>query len=96
MTHPYVCHDSFICVPWLSPLFTNDEGSLVQQTQVEQRTETTLTIGVTRENFYQQLQPIAFGLSFNLNLESQYPWSLLNGIWKKRPRGLDHRLKFEI
>jgi len=25
--------------------------------------------------------PIAFGVSFNLNLQSQSPWSLFNGTW---------------
>jgi len=45
---------------------------------------------------YRMLQPIAFGVSFNLNLQSQSPWSLFNGPWQKRPRELDHRLRFEI
>jgi len=27
------------------------------------------------------LQPVAFGVSFNLNLQSQFPWSLFNGTW---------------
>ena len=27
------------------------------------------------------VQPIAFGVSFNLNLPSQSPWSLFNGTW---------------
>ena len=43
-----------------------------------------------------RVQPIAFGVSFNLNLQSQSPWSLLNGTWQKRPRELDYRLRFEI
>ena len=30
-------------------------------------------------------QPIAFGVSCNLNLQSQSPWSLFNGTWQKRP-----------
>ena len=42
------------------------------------------------------LQPIAFGVSFILNLQSQSPWSLLNGTWQKRPRELDYQLRFEI
>jgi len=42
------------------------------------------------------LQPIAFGVLFNLNLQSQSPWSLFNGMWQKRPRELDYRLRFEI
>jgi len=41
-------------------------------------------------------QPIACGVSFNLNLPSQSHWSLFNGTWQKRPRELDHRLGFEI
>jgi len=28
-----------------------------------------------------QIQPIAFGATFNLNLHSQSPWSLFNGTW---------------
>ena len=41
------------------------------------------------------LQPIAFGVSFNLNLQSQSSWSLFNGTWEKRPRALEYRLRFE-
>jgi len=43
------------------------------------------------------IQPIAFGLSLNLNLpgQSQSHWFLFKGSWQKRPRTLDHRLKFE-
>ena len=44
----------------------------------------------------QDIQPIAFGVSFNLNLQSQSPWSLFNGTWQKRPSELDYRLRFEI
>jgi len=35
------------------------------------------------------VQPIAFGVSFNLNLQSQSHSSLLDGTWQKRPRDLD-------
>jgi len=42
------------------------------------------------------IQSIAFGVSFNLNLQSQSPWSLFNGTWQKRPRKLDDRLRSEI
>ena len=31
----------------------------------------------------------------NANLQSQSHWSLFNGTWQKRPRELDHRLRFE-
>ena len=41
------------------------------------------------------LQPIASGVSFILNLQSQSHWSLFNGTWQKRPRELDYRLRFE-
>ena len=41
------------------------------------------------------VQPIAFGLQFNLNLQSQYPWSLFNRTWQKRPRELECRMGFE-
>ena len=41
-------------------------------------------------------QPIAFSVSCNLILQSQSHWSLFNGTWPKRPRGLDNRLSFEI
>jgi len=41
------------------------------------------------------LQPVAFAVSFNVNLQSQSPWSLFNGTWQKKPRELDHRLRFE-
>jgi len=42
------------------------------------------------------VQSIAFGGSFNLDLQSQSYWSLFNGTWQKRPRELDYRLGFEI
>jgi len=42
------------------------------------------------------VQPIAFGMSFNLHLQSQYHWSIFNGTWQKRPRELEHRLRFKI
>jgi len=43
-----------------------------------------------------EIQPIAFVVSFNLNLEYQSHWSLFNRMWQKRPRELDHHLlKFE-
>jgi len=35
------------------------------------------------------VQPMAFGVSFNLNLQSQSLWSLFNGTWRKRPRDLE-------
>ena len=38
--------------------------------------------------------PIAFGVPFNLNLQSQSHWSLFIGTWKKRRKRLDHRLRF--
>jgi len=41
------------------------------------------------------VQPIAFGVSFNLTLQSQSPWSLFKGMWEKRPRERDRRLRFE-
>jgi len=47
-------------------------------------------------NHLHHLQPIAFGVSFNLNLQSQSFWSLFNGPWQMRPGGLDSRLRFEI
>jgi hypothetical protein len=42
------------------------------------------------------VQPIAFGVSFNHNPQSQSQWSLFNGTWQKRLKELDHRLRFEI
>jgi len=41
------------------------------------------------------VQPIASGVSFDLILESQSPWSFFNGTCQKRPRELDHRFRFE-
>jgi len=41
------------------------------------------------------VQPIAFGVSFHLNLQSQSPWSLFTGMWQIRRRELDYRLRFE-
>ena len=42
------------------------------------------------------VEPITFGVTFNLNLQSQSPWSLLSGTWQTRPRDLEHGLRFEI
>jgi len=41
-------------------------------------------------------QPIIFGVSFNLILQSQSNWSLFNGTRQKRRRELDDRLSFGI
>jgi len=46
-------------------------------------------------SFTKEAQPVAFGVSLNLNLQSQSPWSLFNRTWKKRHEELDHRLRFE-
>ena len=43
-----------------------------------------------------EIQAIAFGVSFNLILQSQSYWSLFNGTWQKRPGELDYRLRSEI
>jgi len=44
---------------------------------------------------HSHVQPIAFGVSFNFNLQSQSHWSLFNQTWQKRPRELDCRFRFE-
>jgi len=44
---------------------------------------------------YIYVQPIAYGVSFNLNLQSQSQWPLFKGTWQKTSRGLDHRFRFE-
>ena len=41
------------------------------------------------------VQPIAIGMSFHLNLQSQSRGSLFNETWQKRPRERDERLRFE-
>ena len=38
------------------------------------------------------VQPIACGVAFNLNLQSQSYWSFFHKPWQKRPREHDHRL----
>ena len=40
------------------------------------------------------VHPVALEMSFILNLQSQSHWSFFNGTWQKRPRQLDHRLRF--
>jgi len=40
-------------------------------------------------------QPIAFGVSFDLNPQSRLHWSLFNRTWQRNNRELDHRLRFE-
>jgi len=42
------------------------------------------------------IQPVAFAVSFNVNLKSQSIWSLFNGTMRRRRRELDNRLSFEI
>ena len=42
------------------------------------------------------IQPIAVGVSFNLNLQPLSPWSLFHRLWQKRPRELEHQSRFEI
>ena len=47
-------------------------------------------------DFWNLVQPIAFGMTFNRNLRSRSPLSRFNGTWQKRPRELEHQLRFEI
>jgi len=61
-----------------------------------------LSIWETIPSFLLKKQPIAFGVSSDLNLQSQSPWSLFNGTWSlfngtwlQRPGELEHRLRFE-
>ena len=42
------------------------------------------------------VQPVAFGVSSNLILQSQSNWSLFNGTRQKGRRELDNRLSLEI
>ena len=39
---------------------------------------------------YLYLQPLAFGVSFILNLQSQSHWSLFDGTWQTRPSELEY------
>ena len=41
------------------------------------------------------VEPIAFGVSFDHNLQSQSCWYLFNGTWPKRLGELDRRLRIE-
>ena len=41
------------------------------------------------------VQPIAFGMSFHLNLQSQFRGSLFDETWQKRPTERDPLLRFE-
>ena len=41
------------------------------------------------------IEPTAFGVSFNLNLQFQCHRSLVNEMRQKRLRELDHRMKLE-
>ena len=47
-------------------------------------------------HFCEYLLPIACGVSFYHNFQPQSPWSLFNRTWQKRPRELEHSLRFEI
>jgi len=42
-----------------------------------------------------RVQPFAFGVSLDFNLQPQLPWYLFCGTWLKRPGELDHRLRCE-
>jgi len=55
----------------------------------------TYNIKEPTNRFHPILQPIAFWVSFNRILQSQSLWSLFNGTSLKRPRKLDHRLRFQ-
>jgi len=57
--------------------------------------EESLSKSVLKVFLKMHVQPIAFGVSFKPNVQSQSPWSLFNGTWQKRPRELDYRSKFE-
>ena len=39
---------------------------------------------------------VAFGVSFNLILQSESNWSLFNGTWPKKSKLLYDRLRFEV
>jgi len=43
-----------------------------------------------------QVSSLASEVSFNLNLQSESPWSPFHGTWQKRPGELESRLRFEI
>jgi len=45
-----------------------------------------------------EVQPMAFRVSFNLNLnlQSQSHWSLFNGTWQRRPQATGFRSSIEI
>jgi len=42
------------------------------------------------------IQPIAFGVSFNIDLQPQSHWFLFNGTWQKRPGEPDYWLRVEM
>ena len=82
-------HDSFTYVTWLIHICYMWHGSFIYVTN----------LGIhmfDKKLTFPEVQPIAFGVSFNHNLQSQSHWSLFNGTWQKRPRELDSRLRFEI
>jgi len=49
-----------------------------------------------KRRYYVTWLTISFGVSFDLNLQSQSYWSRFNGTWQKRTRELDYWLRFEI
>jgi len=81
----YVWHDSFMGVTWL----IHDSISIHPWIYPYVH----LQCMFTPHTESRQIQPIAFGVSCNPNRQSQSPWSLFNGTWKKRPRELDQRLR---
>jgi len=44
----------------------------------------------------QKTQPTAFGVSFNLNLQSQSHWSIFNRTRQERPTEIDHRWDLRV
>jgi len=95
MTHMYAtvmysllhleCHFSNLKTEWIIHFVTSLLPRSAERNPLEK------SIGFRLENVIEchstcnsQVQPIAFGVSSNNNLQSQSPWSLFNGTYLKR------------
>jgi len=107
VTHSYMWRDSFIHVTWLiqkcdvthSYMWRDSFTSMARLSHESAACLDARCVSMFIVLFcwyWGKVQPIAFVVSFNLNLQSQSPWSLFDGTWQKRPRELNYRLRFEI
>jgi len=83
--------DSHVCRSFHRSLCAN----MYAQRDLWKDLHTSFSLSTLHLSIHMYVQPIAFGVSLDLNPQSQSLWSLFDGTWQKRPRELDHRLWIE-